>query len=287
MNTNEKEQPGAVEDNPTDYEGLKRAARLLESPSLTAKLTDLLGSPVEWLVKKLPAGAQDKVHEVVVAGLHKAVSAALFTMNADAKQEAFPKLHTIAAAASGAAGGFFGFAGLAIEVPFTTTIIMRSIADIARSEGFQVDELHVQMECVSVFGLGGTQAESADAGYFAARAAFQRFAGMVAVEVGKAAGKQAGKAGARKLTEGEAAKWLAQLIAKVAARFEIVITEKAAAQAAPVIGAAFGATLNALIINFYQDMARGHFIVNRLANKYGEAAIEQAYMNICKRKPGK
>jgi hypothetical protein len=95
-----------------------------------------------------------------------------------------------------------------------------------------------------------------------------------------AAGKQAGKAGARKLTETEAAKWLAQLIAKVAARFEIVISEKTAAQAAPVIGAGFGATLNTLIINFYQDIARGHFIVNRLAAKYGEAAVEDAYKKI-------
>jgi hypothetical protein len=156
------QQPPGIETNTRDYADLKRAVYLLESPSLTAKLTDLLGSPVEWAVKKLPAGAQEKIHEVVVAALNKAVSAALLTMDKSSR-EAFPKLHTLAAAASGAVGGFFGFPGLAFEIPVTTTVIMRSIADIARSEGFQVDELNVQMECVSVFGLGGTQAESADA----------------------------------------------------------------------------------------------------------------------------
>lgn len=37
-----------------------------------------------------------------------------------------------------------------------------------------------------------------------------------------------------------------------------------AAQVVPVIGALTGATLNTMFTDYYQDMARGHFIVKRL-----------------------
>ena len=40
--------------------------------------------------------------------------------------------------ASGAIGGAFGLASVAVELPISTTIMLRSIADIARSEGFDV-----------------------------------------------------------------------------------------------------------------------------------------------------
>ena len=41
----------------------------------------------------------------------------------------------VLSAASGAAGGAFGLASLPVELPVSTTIMLRSIADIARAEG--------------------------------------------------------------------------------------------------------------------------------------------------------
>ena len=41
------------------------------------------------------------------------------------------RLHKIAAAASGAAGGALGLAALSWELPISTTLMLRSIADIA------------------------------------------------------------------------------------------------------------------------------------------------------------
>lgn len=148
-------------------------------------------------------------------------------------------------------------------------------ADIARSEGFNVSELRVQLECVHVFGLSDTATSGADTGYFAARVGLQKFAAQVAAELGKQAAK-----GTAQITQTQAAKWLAEMIAKVASRLEIVITEKMAAQAAPVIGATAGVMLNTLFIDFYQDMARGHFIISWLALKYGEDAVQQAYAQV-------
>jgi hypothetical protein len=55
------------------------------------------------------------------------------------------------------------------------------------------------------------------------------------------------------------------------------VSEKTAAQAIPAIGAAGGALINALFIDHFQDMARGHFIVRRLERKYGKEIIKAKY----------
>ncbi|HRZ21620.1 MAG TPA: EcsC family protein, partial [Bacteroidales bacterium] len=59
--------------------------------------------------------------------------------------------------------------------------------------------------------------------------------------------------------------------------FGIQITEKAAAQAIPAIGAAGGALINTIFMDHFQDMAKGHFIVRRLERKYGKEAIQDLY----------
>ncbi len=80
----------------------------------------------------------------------------------------------------------------------------------------------------------------------------------------------------------QTAKWLAEIIEKVAARFGVVITNKFAAQVVPVIGAVTGATINALFTDFYQDMARGHFIIKRLEQKYGFENVKVEYERLVK-----
>jgi len=52
--------------------------------------------------------------------------------------------------------------------------------------------------------------------------------------------------------------------------FSIQVSEKAAAQAVPAIGAAGGAIINPLFIDQFQDMTYGHFIIRRLERKYGK-----------------
>ena len=74
-----------------------------------------------------------------------------------------------------------------------------------------------------------------------------------------------------------------RLITLVAERFGIQITEKAAAQAIPALGAAGGALINTLFIDHFQDMARGHFIIRRLDRHYGEEAVRLAYKSLGQR----
>jgi len=73
---------------------------------------------------------------------------------------------------------------------------------------------------------------------------------------------------------------LVRLISTLAARFGVVVSEKAAAQAVPILGAAGGAVINTLFIDHFQDMARGHFIVRRLEKVYGVEVVQRAYESV-------
>ena len=100
-----------------------------------------------------------------------------------------------------------------------------------------------------------------------------RFGRALARAVSEATGHIAGKG----LTQ-EGAPPLIRLIIKVGERFSIQVSEKAAAQAVPAIGAGGGALINTLFIDHFQDMARGHFIVRRLESKYGHDLVKETYM---------
>ena len=50
---------------------------------------------------------------------------------------------------------FFSLPGLAIELPISTIIMLRSIADIARSEDEDLRTIEAQLACLEVFALGG------------------------------------------------------------------------------------------------------------------------------------
>jgi len=70
---------------------------------------------------------------------------------------------------------------------------------------------------------------------------------------------------------------LARFVASVAERFSVTLTEKFAAQSAPLLGGVGGATVNYIFISHFQDIARGHFIVKRLEAAHGVAAVREAY----------
>ena len=69
-----------------------------------------------------------------------------------------------------------------------------------------------------------------------------------------------------------------RFIVQVAARYGIVVSEKTAAQALPLVGAAGGALVNALFMDHFQEVARGHFIVRRLERSYDHETVRRAYV---------
>jgi hypothetical protein len=251
-----------------DLADLKRAKALLENPGLAAKLSSLLGAPVEKGVKMLPVSWQKSVHKATEAALMKALDVAVTSLGERSRVASQDRFHRVAAAASGAAGGAFGLAALGWELPLSTTLMLRSIADIAASEGENPRHIDTKLACLTVFALGSTRDRrdnAAESGYFAARAALASAISEASVHLAK---KGLSKSGAPALV---------RLVAAIGARFGVVVSEKAAVQAIPIIGAAGGAVVNTVFIGHYQDMARGHFIVRRLEKIYGADPVRAAY----------
>lgn len=251
-----------------DLADLKRAKALLENPGLAAKLSSMLGSPVEKGVKMLPASWQRGVHTATEAALMKALEVAVTSLGERPRSASQDRFHRVAAAASGAAGGAFGLAALSWELPLSTTLMLRSIADIAASEGENPRHLETKLACLTVFALGSTKDRrdnATESGYFAARAALASAVTEASAHLAK---KGLSKSGAPALV---------RLVAAIGARFGIVVSEKAAVQAIPIIGAAGGAMVNTVFIGHYQDMARGHFIVRRLEKIHGAEPVRAAY----------
>ncbi len=260
-----------------DYADLRRAVALLESPTLTAKMANLIGSPLEFAVNKLPKSVSRRIHGAVEAALFKSAQAALWSMDNTPGKAASTRWHKAAAAATGAVGGAFGFTALFVELPLSTTIMMRAVADVARSEGFDMSDMATRHACLEVFALAGNsgQDDASETGYYITRGFTAEVMRHLSAELTGAAVSGGGVMIG--LTPKEAGKWLAKIVEKVAARFGVVVTEKFAAQAVPIVGAVAGATLNTMFTDYYQDMARGHFIVRRLERTYGYETVRAAY----------
>ena len=118
----------------------------------------------------------------------------------------------------------------------TTTVLLRSIQGVAAAEGFDPAEANVQFDSLRVFAAAGPLAEDdgAETAFLATR-----------------------------LTLTGAT--LHGLINSVAPRLAAALGQKLAAQTVPVLGAAAGAAVNYAYTSYYQDMARIHFRLRRLA----------------------
>jgi hypothetical protein len=151
----------------------------------------------------------------------------------------------VATAASGALSGAVGLAGAVPDAALTTLLIMRQIAQVALSQGEDLRQDEARRACLEVFALQ--------------------------------AGEEGGYWSARLLLRGEP---VAALVAQAARAWGMALSEKLAAQAAPVLGAAGGALVNTAFLAHYRTLARGHFAVRRLERRYGEAAVRAASAEI-------
>ena len=120
---------------PAHMEELLHAKQLLENPGLAAKITNFIGSPIEVGFKMLPPDWREKIGEITTNTLMKMSEGAISTMDENVATKPANMFHKLGVAVSGGVGGFFGLAGLAVELPISTGIMLRSINDIARSQG--------------------------------------------------------------------------------------------------------------------------------------------------------
>ncbi|WP_216854886.1 EcsC family protein [Burkholderia sp. L27(2015)] len=275
-----------------DLKALQAAKNILENPGLAAQLTSVVGTPIQAGLKRLPAKIHQRLGTVLEAVLLKVARTATVTMAEDfddrprgtshgeagreprgePRGKPHNRLHTLGVVVSGGVGGFFGPWAMLAEIPVTTGIIFRSIADIARSEGESIKSEATILACVEVFAFGGKTEgdDAAESGYYMVRAALAQQAKTASDFLAKSASDRA-------------APHLVALIKKVVERLGVQYTEKLGAQLVPVIGAVGGAAINTIFISHFQAMAKGHFTVLRLERKYTKEIVETAYKLLPKR----
>ncbi len=253
-----------------ELEKLREAKRLLENPAFLMEISNIVGKPVEMIYSFLPEKFQEGIGELAKKVLLKSLDILVSKMDNRGNMKPNNLFHKILVTSTGTMGGFFGLPSLTIELPVTTTIMLRSIADIARSKGFDINDMETKLACLEVFALGGNSKRDdfSDSAYYITRGALAK------------AVTEANKYILQKGIVKESAPALVSLISKIASRFGIIVTEGAAAKSIPVIGAASGGAINLVFMNHFQRMAEGHFTVMQLENKYGKEKIEEVYKSL-------
>ncbi len=236
---------------------LRAAAAVLDHPSLAVRLAGMVGQSVEALKRQLPGMMQRGLDKAVRRALEAAMQAAL--KSEPVREQSW--LHRGMIAASGMAGGAFGLPGTLVELPISTTLLLRQIAGIAAEAGEDLSQLSTQAELLKVFALGGDAPadDEAEAGYFAVRLA-------LAETLKGAVGKNL-------------IGFLPGFLGAVAARFGAPVALKLSAQAVPLVGAAAGAAVNLAFLEHFRAVGRAHFTVRRLERRYGAALVRAAWPN--------
>ena len=253
--------------DPRDLRRLSAAVRNLEEQSFAISVTNKIGVPINGLMKLLPERTHASISSAVNKTLEQCLRVALSSMRGRASRTPNKRMHKLVTAATGAAGGFFGLPGLAVELPVTTTAMLRSIAEIARSHGEDLTDPRSALACLEVLALGNNAGarNTVESAFYASRAALA----------------QVTREGASYLAEKgltrTGAPPLLQFLSKIAARFGVEVTEKAAAQLVPLIGAAGGMALNVVFTSHFQKLAEGHFEVRQLERAYGPDAVRVEY----------
>ena len=263
----EKSLPIALEAG--DQALLRKSYYALEHPSLAARLSGVIGTPIELAVHLLPRAWYQQVQGVAEMVITKSLRTALSTMHRH-ELSAHELYHKGLVAASGGVGGLFGLPGLLLELPITTTLMMRGIAEIARDEGEDIDTADTQMACVQVFALGGTTEtdDAAETGYYGVRLALSGYMTAAVTQV------------AQQGLHAESAPFVLKIISMIASRFGVVVSQRAALQILPIVGALGAATVNTIFMQHFQDIARAHFTVRRLERKYGEAFVRARFREL-------
>jgi len=252
---------------------LREARQVLQHPSLVIRLSSLIGTRVENLTKELGKRLPEDMTEVISRSSNKAIEsafhAAIRTIQQGDTSAPRNRLHQAAVVTTGGVAGFLGLHALLVELPITTLIMFRSIADIARANGESLADPETQLNCLTVFALGSPRSdadEGAETSYYGVRYALSRLT-TDALQYITAHG-----------TTGRSAPVMVRFVSAIASRFGVVVSQKAAAQAVPAIGAIGGAVTNAVFMSHFQDMARAHFTIRRLERIYGKDAVEELYV---------
>jgi hypothetical protein len=267
-----------------DLDVLKQAKTNVLNISWAMRNVNKIGGTLETGMTFVPEKVLVKLQSMTQTALLKIIKANLLTIQ---KNKSFKKPSKLTyksiVTGSGALSGFFGATtgfGTAIfasELTLTTKFLMRTIMDIARSEGEDIYTLEGQMACLEVFALGGESKDDdgLETSYYTTRIAINSALNSVSA-TGVKVGLDTLIKGASTLGSGA----LSNFISKIATRLSLLISEKFLAQALPIVGAIGGGSLNYVFVDHFQKMATAHFSIKRLERHYGETQVKLAYDTI-------
>jgi hypothetical protein len=242
------------------------------------KALNTLGTPIEKGIALVPKKYQSKITAAIQKALELSVKANLKTLNTtNGSPQASNRMYKAVTSGTGFVGGFFGIAGFTTDILISTKFLMRSILDIARSQGEDITDPEVQLQCLQVFALGGTSPDddALDSSYYGTRIALDQALSKLATTVAQQGAKQFLQAIAAS-TPGAVGGFMSKIIS----RYSVQVLDKFAAQAIPIVGAASGAGLNLIFLTHFQRIATAHFTVRRLEKQYGKEAIMEMYNTI-------
>lgn len=251
-----------------DLKLLEEAKSTMHNLSWAMRNINLVGDTIESKIKLVPEKYIQKLQTATESILMGIVKTNLLTISKNKKfSKPSSKTYKAVVTGSGFLSGLFGSAsgiGTPIfisELTLTTKFIMRSIMDIARSQGEDLYSTDTQMACLEVFALGGDSKndDGLETSYYTLRAGLSSFINNASLSGSGA---------------------IANLISKIATRYSITISEKFVAQALPIVGGIGGGTINYVFIDHFQNMATAHFTLKKLERKYGKALIEATFEDL-------
>lgn len=261
--------------SPADEAALQRAVRHLEGRNFAAKLADYAGVPVHRVLGFLPSAVSRQISGIVRNAVTKGLEIAVDTLEKTPPHTPSIGFSCLLAGVTGGLSGLFGLGALALELPLTTTFMLRAIAEIAQHQGDDLSTVEARLACLEVFAYGAKRdARNVDVGYYAARALLSKYTNHVA-----ALALERGAVDASTPVVGS-------FISEIVSRFGLLVSDKVAASALPVLGAVGGATVNMIFMDHFQRIAQGHFALRRLERIYGSAAIHDRYNELVALRPG-
>jgi hypothetical protein len=270
--------PGDLSESiaPEHQKALQIARTYLERPDFAARLAEYAGRPVEHIFRVMPRAANARLNKVVETTILSCLKLAIGSLRERPRRRPASRRSSVLAGINGGVSGFFGLAALPVELPLTTTLMLREIADIARHHGEDLSNLEARLACIEVLGLGTRRPQGGiEVGYYASRAMLSKLvadASSHLIERG---------------VTGVSAPAVSSLLAEIIRRFGLVASERVAASALPVAGALGGATVNFLFMNHFQRVAHGHFTIRRLERHYGKEIVHGYYQSLGGSPPAK
>jgi len=243
---------------------LERAVRLLEQPRLAIRLANMAGKPIDGAMSVVP-GVSGALHGALRKAILRCLTVAIESQTDEPFEPSrwLPKTLT---GLTGGIGGLFGALAMPVELPFTMMLMLRAIADIARHNGEDLRSIESRLACLEVFALGERKRDAGAAvGYYAARTTLNKLTrDLVATLI------------ERRMMDASAPV-VTRLVGEVVSRLGLLLSERAAAGAIPILGALGGATLNVVFMDHFERVAEGHFTIRRLEREYGDVEIARLY----------